>query len=136
MSQIRNFRDLQVWQLSKRLVTDIYQHTAQFPTKETYGLAQQLQRAAVSVPSNIAERHARGSRKEYTQFLVIARGSLAEIETQLELAVDLGYLRLDALAETFMRIEQLNKMIRTLIQALKKPNPQSPIPNSQSYEDA
>ena len=136
MSQIRNFRDLQVWQLSKRLVTDIYRHTARFPATEKYGLAQQLQRAAVSIPSNIAEGHARGSRKEYTQFLVIARGSMAEMETQLELAIDLGYLSRDELAETFMLVERLNKMIRALIQSLRNPNPQSPIPNPEWCEDA
>ena len=85
-------RDLQVWQKSVEFVTDIYRETATFPRSEVYGLTNQVRRAAVSVPSNIAEGSGRSSKKEFAQFLCHARGSLLEVETQLEIARNLGYL--------------------------------------------
>jgi len=88
---IKTHHHLQAWQLSRRLVKDIYQITETFPRTEQFGLTTQLRRAAVSIPSNIAEGAARNSFKEFRRFLGIARGSLAEVETQLLLASDLGY---------------------------------------------
>ena len=83
--------DLDVWKLSMDLVVDVYKMTAKFPSEEKFGLVNQLRRAAVSVPSNIAEGAARKSDKEYIQFLYIALGSLAEIETQLIISKRLGF---------------------------------------------
>lgn len=108
---VNNYRDLKVWQMAMKLTEDIYRATASFPSRETYALANQLQRAAVSIPSNIAEGHARSSTKEYVRFISISHGSLAEAETQLELAHRLGYISeavLDGL------IEQTNEVGRML----------------------
>lgn len=91
MSQIRSYRDLQVWQRSMDFVVSLYEKTNGFPPSEMYGLTNQMRRAAVSIPSNIAEGHIR-TRSEFGHFLRIARGSLAELETQLELAQRIGYL--------------------------------------------
>ena len=90
--QIKSFRDLRVWQAGIELVRIVYELTSRFPRSETYGLASQMQRAAVSIPSNIAEGHARESTKEYLQHLSIAQASLAELETQLEIARQLNYI--------------------------------------------
>src|ERR1700739_246455 len=85
-------KDLVVWNKAMRLVLNTYRYTKFFPREETYGLATQMRRAAVSIPRNIAEGKGRYSRKELLQFLVNARGSLLELETQIEIAKDLGYL--------------------------------------------
>ena len=90
--QIKSFRDLRVWQAGIELVRIVYELTSRFPRSETYGLASQMRRAAVSIPSNIAEGHARESTKEYLQHLSIAQASLAELETQLEIARQLNYI--------------------------------------------
>jgi len=87
-----SYRDLVAWRKAMDLVTDVYGVTQSFPRNELYGLTNQLRRAAVSVPSNIAEGQARFSRKEFHHFLSHARGSLVEIETQLTIAENLGYL--------------------------------------------
>jgi four helix bundle protein len=88
----RSYRDLIAWQKAMKFVIEIYNVTQQFPREERYGITSQLRRAAVSVPSNIAEGQARFSQKEFHHFLSQARGSLVEIETQLLIARDLGYL--------------------------------------------
>jgi four helix bundle protein len=87
-----SYKDLIEWRKAMELVTEIYRATREFPRDELYGLTNQLRRAAVSVPSNIAEGQARFSRKEFRHFLSHARGSLVEIETQLTIAQNLGYL--------------------------------------------
>ena len=87
----KNFRDLKVWQLGMQLAEEVYHLSHQFPKHETYGLASQIQRAAVSVPANIAEGHAIGSTKDFARFLGIAQGSLAELETHLMLAERMKY---------------------------------------------
>jgi four helix bundle protein len=87
-----SFKDLIVWQKSYKLVLEIYKITKEFPKTETYGLSQQMRKAAVSIPSNIAEGYGRKHKAEYTQFLSIAYGSLLEIETQYMLAIDLKYV--------------------------------------------
>ncbi len=86
------YRDLEVWRLGLDLVETVYRCTAEFPKSEIFGLSAQMRRAAVSIPSNIAEGQARSSSKEFQHFLSIALGSLAELATQFELAHRLGYL--------------------------------------------
>lgn len=89
MTAVRSYRDLEVWRLGMRLAVAVYGLTATFPQAERYGLTSQLQRSAVSVPSNIAEGHERDSTKDFLRFLSIAQGSLAELETQLLIAGEL-----------------------------------------------
>ena len=88
----RSFKDLIVWQKSYKLVLEIYKATKDFPKFEDYGLSQQMRRAAVSIPSNIAEGYGRKHNAEYKQFLSVAYGSLLELETQHLLAIDLKYI--------------------------------------------
>jgi len=92
-----SFRDLRVWRSAIPLVKEVYSITRGLPRSEVFGLARQMQRAAVSIPSNIAEGHAREHRKEYLHFLAFAQGSLAELDTQLEIAFQLEYLSSDEL---------------------------------------
>ena len=87
----KSFKDLIVWQKSYKLVLEIYKMTKGFPKTETYGLSQQMRRAAISIPSNIAEGYGRKHKAEYNQFLSIAYGSLLELETQYLLSIDLKY---------------------------------------------
>jgi len=86
-----SYRDLEVWQLSKQLVADVYRLSSHFPREEIYGLTSQIRRAAISVPLNIAEGNSRRTTKEYVNFLAIARGSAEEVSTCLELAIDLEF---------------------------------------------
>ncbi len=88
----QSFKDLIAWQKSYKLVLEIYKLTSVFPKSEAYGLSQQMRRAAVSIPSNIAEGYGRKHKTEYNQFLSIAYGSLLELETQFLLATDLKYI--------------------------------------------
>ena len=88
----KSFKDLIVWQKSYKLVLEIYKVTTDFPKFEVYGLSQQMRRASVSIPSNIAEGYGRKHNAEYKQFLSIAYGSLLELETQFLLAIDLKYI--------------------------------------------
>src|SRR5260370_39602964 len=88
----KGFRDLRVWQCGMELVEEVYRLTRGFPKEELYGLTNQLRRAAVSIPSNIAEGQTRSHLKEVLQFLSMAQGSLAELQTPLELAARLRYL--------------------------------------------
>jgi len=95
-------RDLIVWQKGMRLVADVYRATCAFPKYELYGLVSQMRRAAVSIPSNVAEGYARNSRNELHHFTGQARGSLAELETQIEIAQQLGYFA-EAVADELLR---------------------------------
>mgnify|MGYP003949185719 CR=1 FL=1 len=107
-------RDLIAWQKAMHLVRDIYRSTEQFPTHELYGLSGQLRRAAVSVPSNLAEGASRNSRKEFHHFIGTARGSLAEVETQIEIAKDLGYMREPSASNLLTRVAELGRMLTGL----------------------
>jgi len=98
----KSFKDLIVWQKSYKLVLEIYKITKEFPKTETYGLSQQMRKAAVSIPSNIAEGYGRKHEAEYKQFLSIAYGSLQEIETQYLLAIDLKYVHKNEIIEKLL----------------------------------
>src|SRR5437870_8178062 len=118
--QIRSFRDLRVWQAGIELVRLVYGMTSKYPRNETYGLASQIQRAAVSVPSNIAEGHTRESTKEYLNHLSIAQASLAELETQLEIAVRLKYVSLGDSQPIVAHVGSLRRQLYALRNALLK----------------
>ena len=128
--QIRSFRDLRVWQAGIDLVRKIYELTSRFPRSEVYGLASQMQRAAVSVPSNIAEGHARESTKEYLQHLSIAQASLAELETQLEIARQLQYAFDSDVTHLLDAITSLGRQLFALRNALMKPRAKVASPGS------
>ncbi|PJK04718.1 four helix bundle protein [Lysobacteraceae bacterium NML71-0210] len=111
---MRSYRDLQIWQRAMALTADIYRLAATLPGSERYGLCAQMQRAAVSIPSNIAEGHERDSTREFLRFISIAQGSLAELETQLLLAVSLelsGQSTIDAL---LLEASELGRMLNGL----------------------
>lgn len=113
--KISSYKDLIVWQKSMDLVTEIYKLTKQFPKSETFGIAQQMQRAAVSIPSNIAEGYKRNHLPEYIQFLSISNGSGAELETQLELCRRLPELREFNYSIAENLLEEVMKMFTVLI---------------------
>jgi four helix bundle protein len=115
---LNNYRDLKVWQTAMTLTENIYKITQSFPPRETYALANQLQRAAVSIPSNIAEGHARSSTRDYLRFVSIAQGSLAEAETQLELSHRLGYVGETELTTLLEQTNELGRMLHGLRNAL------------------
>ena len=100
---LKSFKELIVWQKAYKLVLEIYKTTKDFPKSETFGLAHQMGRAAVSIPSNIAEGYNRKHRTEYHQFLSLAYGSLAELETQYLLSIDLNYIRQNVTIEILLR---------------------------------
>ncbi len=120
--EINSFRDLIVWQKSMQLVVGIYEITKQMPIEEKYGLTNQLRRAVVSVPSNIAEGWGRKSRGHYIQFLRIASGSLCETDTQLELAVRLSYFQEKDVVSLKGQLLEMEKMLRSLISKLEQKN--------------
>lgn len=116
---MHNFKQLQVWQLAMEVAKKVYMAIADFPQEERYGLAQQLRRSAVSVPSNIAEGAGRGSEKEFAHFLSISLGSCYEVETQLMLAHQLNLLSIQRLNEIDVQMQQVQKMLFSLIKKFK-----------------
>jgi four helix bundle protein len=116
---IRSYRDLIVWQHAVDLVESVYQATERFPRHEIYGLSAQLRRAAVSVPSNIAEGHGRRGPREYLHHLSIANGSLMEVETQIVIARRLGYLPEELEAALQQQTAEVGRTTAGLIRALK-----------------
>ena len=110
-----NYRDLIAWQKAKSLALDVYRCTRRFPKDEIYGLSSQMRRAAVSVPSNIAEGKGRYSQKEFVQFLYHARGSLLELETQLSIARDLDYIDRPLFESLESETEELGRILNGLI---------------------
>src|SRR6266496_168217 len=117
---INSFRDLRVWQSGMELVTQIYRLTQSFPREEQYGLTSQMRRAAVSVPSNIAEGHARESSKEYLNHLSIVQGSLAELQTQIEIAARLDFVAAEAARQTLELSAALSRQIFALRNAIAR----------------
>ena len=115
MEKIRSFRDLNVWKKGMEIVKDVYTTTGAFPRQESYCLTSQMRRAAVSVPSNIAEGFNRFQNREYTRFLYIALGSCAELETQLEIASELEYVSSKRKHELLDKINHESRMLTNLI---------------------
>jgi four helix bundle protein len=116
----RSYRELLVWQRAKALAAQIYRATEQFPKPETYGLTSHIRRAAVSVPSNIAEGQGRLTSGEFCHFLGQARGSLLELETQLAIALDLNYLQPDRYKALDQETCQVLGLPNRLIESLRK----------------
>jgi four helix bundle protein len=116
---VQNFRDLRVWQLGMVLVEQVYRLSRGFPKQETFGLTSQIQRAAVSIPANIAEGHAMGSTKDFLRFLAIAQGSLAELETHLMLAERISYADQADVAAILDQCTQEARMLRSLRMRLR-----------------
>jgi four helix bundle protein len=117
---MKSFRELRVWQAAMNLVEKIYSITRTFPKEETYGLTSQVRRAAVSIPSNIAEGHTREHIKEYLHHLSMAQASLAELETQIEIAVRLKYILPNQLNELLNDVNSLGKQMYSLRNALMR----------------
>jgi four helix bundle protein len=114
----QTYRDLDVWKKSMELVISIYQLCRQFPDSERFGLTSQLQRAAVSIPSNIAEGYGRLHSGDYARFLTIARGSLMEPETQLQIALHLGYIEDSIVQSTWNLMQDVGCLLNRLIRAI------------------
>ena len=115
---MNSFRDLIVWQRSLQLVKSVYEDTKEFPKEEIFGLKMQIRRCATSVPSNIAEGYGRQHTSEYVRFLQIARGSLFELITQLELALNLGYMQ--DITSLQNECDEIAKMLNSLIRKLSE----------------
>ncbi len=118
---IKRYTDLTVWQVAMDFTDAIYGASAIFPKHEAFGLTSQIRRAAVSIPSNIAEGWGRGRTGEYLQFLRYARGSLYEVETQLRIAARRGYIDSDAIPGLLGTSVQISKMLSGLMKSLKAP---------------
>jgi len=116
-NSVKTHKDLDVWNKAMELVESIYRLTTQYPKEETYGLTLQTRRSAISIPSNIAEGAARKSKKEFIQFLYIALGSLAELETQLILAARLKFIRNQ---HELNQVNQLRQILLGLLRYLKR----------------
>ena len=116
-----SYRDLIAWQKAKRVALDVYRFTRRFPKDEVYGLSSQMRRAAVSVPSNIAEGKGRYSQKEFVQFLFHARGSLLELQTQISVARDLDYLDSIAFKNLESQTEELGRILNGLLNRFQSP---------------
>jgi four helix bundle protein len=116
---VQSFRDLEVWKKSVQMAVTVYRLTREFPKEETYGLTSQMRRAAVSIPSNIAEGHGRLNTGEYRQFLGIARGSNFELQTQLEIARELGTGNSTLLNQTEGLSHEVGKMIFAILERIK-----------------
>jgi four helix bundle protein len=117
---VRNYKELEVWKKSVGLALDVYKITNGFPSSEKFGLTAQMRRAATSVPANIAEGWGRGTTKEYIQFLLIARGSLMEVETHLIISCGLAFLTEQQSGDVQNQIQEIGKMLNGLIQSLRK----------------
>ncbi len=120
-SDIKSFRDLDIWQKGIDLVKNVYRETLNFPRDEQYGLTSQIRRAAVSIPSNIAEGYIRQHRAEFKHFLSVALGSLAELETQIIISRELNYLSAKSSQGLIDQIHLLGKMVRSLTKKLTNP---------------
>lgn len=120
---LKSYRELIVWQKAVQLVVDCYRATSGFPKSEIYGLTSQIRRAATSIPANIAEGYGRGSRKEYLQFLIVAQGSLKELETHFIVAQKLNYLTDAQLSRVLSQSDEVGKMLGSLIRKLRTPSP-------------
>ena len=112
--KIKSYRDLLVWQKGMTLAKQVYSFTQSLPVDERFGLVAQLRRAAVSIPSNIAEGQVRHGKRDFVQFLSHSEGSLAELDTQLALAIELGYLQEPSVHQSVALMGELQRMLSTL----------------------
>ena len=119
MVEVKSYRDLRVWQEAMDLAAAVHGLTKVFPREERYGLTSQLRRSAIFVPSNIAEGYGRHSTGSYLQFLKTARGSLNEIETQLELSVRFEYADAEKIQPHLLHADRLSKMLSALIRSIE-----------------
>jgi len=117
---LRSFKALKVWKKSYDLCLKAYRITAAFPKDERYGLTSQIKRSAVSIPSNIAEGYGRKTTVDYVRFLYIAYGSTCELETQILLAGDLGFIGTGNLGETLGSVKEVERMLKALIRTLEQ----------------
>ena len=117
---VNTFRDLFVWQKAVQLVTQIYITTKSFPKDETYGLSSQIRRAAVSMPSNIAEGFSRSSSADFARFLEISIGSLFEVQTQLQIALNLKYINQEAFNSLYESSREIERMLIALKKSIKE----------------
>ncbi len=128
-TQVHSYKELRVWQKAMEVVVAVYRLTDEFPRHEIYALTAQMRRAAVSIPSNIAEGYRRGTRKEYRNFLLISFGSGSELETQLELSVRIGYVTADAARDTVTMLDEVLRMLNVMVHKLATgPTPHPPLP--------
>lgn len=118
--EIQSYRDLIVWQKAMRLVAAVYEISARFPKQELFSLTAQLRRSAVSVPSNIAEGNGRGSTSDYVRFLHIARGSLFESQTQVEIAGQLQFIHPQQTEELLTLANEIERMLNAIISRLSR----------------
>jgi len=118
--EVRSYQDLIAWRKAMSLVIEIYKSTTNFPRHEIYGLSSQLRRAAVSVPSNIAEGHGRATSGEFVQFLCHARGSLCEVETQIIIARELAYITGEQERLLTVKTDQLGRILQGLIASIQR----------------
>lgn len=116
---MHQFKELEIWKRSRLFCSKIYAITSKFPSDEKFGLTNQLRRASVSIPSNIAEGSSRNSNKDFARFLEIAIGSAYEIETQLLIALDLNFIKTDELDELLIELNEIIKMISRFRSNLK-----------------
>jgi len=121
--QITDYKDLTVWRSAMSLCEAVYSVTRDMPSDEKFGLTSQMRRAAVSVPANIAEGYGRGSRQDYLRFVKIARGSAAELETELLLAQRMGLLDVGRCARTTDLVRQVRQLLQGLVRALADNHP-------------
>ena len=112
---MRNFRDLEIWKNSIELVKEIYKLTIDLPNAEKFGLISQMNRCSISIPSNIAEGCSKDSQKDFIRFLQISLGSAFELETQLEICIELGFIKREEVKITFESLIKLQKQIKSLI---------------------
>lgn len=112
---VKSYRDLIVWQKSMQLVTQVYLITKSLPKEELYGLVPQIRKSCISIPSNIAEGYGRNSTSDYLRFLQIASGSLYELQTQLEICLNLGYLSKQSFEEIYEQSREIERMLGSLI---------------------
>jgi four helix bundle protein len=116
---MHQFKELEIWKRSRLFCSQIYTITSKFPSDEKFGLTNQIRRASVSIPSNIAEGSSRNSNKDFARFLEIAIGSAYEIETQLLIALDLGFIKNDELEKSIIELNEIIKMISRFRSNLK-----------------
>lgn len=121
MGDIRSYKDLIVWQRGRKLVHVVYSLARSLPKEELFSLAVQMKRAAISIPSNIAEGYGRNYRPEYIRFLNVARGSCFELETQMILCTDLGFLSEQQAEEAFDLLQEIGRLLISLIRKLEGP---------------